>query len=628
MSWFPSFLQNPFAWGLLALLPAIVIMYLLKLKRQKVLIPSTLLWRKAMQDMVANSPFQKLRNNLLMWLQLLFLLLLILAFMRPVTELPDSGSQTYVFLVDHSASMRVKEGTETRLDLAKTRVQQIIDTMQPDDRAIILGFSDRTNIFQTLTNDKLALRNALRKIEPRDVSTSLSEAGMILQSLTSVARDDGGRAPLENTKTFIVSDGAINGLNSLVDIPNLEFISVGTETDNLGISGVDVRESFADTFEYQVFVSVTNSYAEEKEVLVEFEVDGEIIDIKSTSVPPGSSSGVVFKTSEFLDGMATIRLDTTDAFELDNEVKALIAPPSNINILLVTSGNTFLEQVLLIDPRVEVSVTRPTDYDPNSEYDIVFFDGTQVGALTQGNYVFLNSLPPIAGFKDTGEMITNPEIVDWNRVHPLNRFVNFETVLIGQTRKYETPTGTTPILESLETEMISLYETETQKVLVIGFDIFKSYWPLDVSFPIFVSNTIDYFSRNSPKSLKPVNKAGTTITLFADKTATTAKVTGPVSEPIDFSFQGTSTAYLTNTMNSGIYNVAYDSGATYSLPVYLLDESESLIAPRQEIQVVDKTILSTAEGARSNQEIWKWFALAALAFIILEWLIYCRRTFM
>ncbi|MGF1572396.1 MAG: VWA domain-containing protein [Sumerlaeia bacterium] len=628
MSWFPSFLQNPFAWGLLALLPAIVVMYLLKLKRQKVLIPSTLLWRKAMQDMVANSPFQKLRNNLLMWLQLLFLLLLILAFMRPVAELPDSGSQTYIFLVDHSASMHVKEGSETRMNLAKNRVQELVDVMQPEDRAIILGFSDRTNIFQTLTNDKLALRNALRKLEPRDVPTSLSEAGLILQSLTSVARDDGGRAPLENTKTFIVSDGAINGLNSLVDVPNLEFISVGTETGNLGISAVDVRESFGDSFEYQVFVSVTNSFAEEREVLVEFEVDGEIIDIKSTTVQPQASSGVVFRTSEFLDGMATIRLETTDAFPLDDEVKALIAPPSNINILLVTNGNTFLEQVLLIDPRVEVSVTRPTDYNENAEYDIVFFDGAQVGSLLQGNYVFLNSLPPIEGFKESGEMVTNPEIVDWNRVHPLNRYVNFETVLIGQTRNYETPRDTVPILESLETEMISLYETETQKVLVIGFDIFKSYWPLDVSFPIFISNTIDYFSRNSPKSLKPVNKAGSTITLFADKDATSATVTPAEGEAMNFSFQGTTTAYLTNTMNSGVYNVTYDSGTQYQLPVYLLDESESLIAPAQEIQVVDKTILSTGDGSRSNQEIWKWFALAALAFMLIEWFIYCRRTFM
>ena len=628
MNGFPLFLQNPLAWGLLALLPLIVIMYLLKLKRQKVRIPSTLLWRRAMQDMVANSPFQKLRNNLLMWLQLLFLLLCILAYMRPVWELPNTESETLIFLVDHSASMQVMEGTQSRLDLAKLRVKELIDAMKPEDSAIILGFSDRTNIFQTLTSDKVALRAAVTGIEPRDVSTSLDEAGLILQSLTTTALDEGGRVPQMNTRTYIVSDGAVPNLSSLVDVPNLEFLSIGAETENLGITGVDVRESFGESFEYQVFVAVTNAHTEEREALVEFEVNGEIIDIKSVTVPAEGSSGVVFRTAEALDGVATIRLDTTDAFELDNSVQALIAPPSTLEVLLVTNGNEFLQKVLLIDPRVELSVTRPTEYDPTAEYDIVFFDGGQIGELPQGSFVFINSLPPVEGYKLNGDPVENPEIIDWNRIHPLNRYVNFESVLIGQALNMQMPKESVPILEATEADLISLYESETQRVMVIGFDIFKSYWPLDVSFPIFISNTLDYFSRNSPKSLRPVHKTGSTITLYADNESRQATVKTPAQESLSFSFEGARSAFLTKTFDSGVYEVAYDSNTAYKLPIFLLSEEESRIAPKQEVKVAEKVVSASADVGGTNQEIWRWFALAALAFMLLEWLLYCRRTFM
>jgi len=629
MTWFTNlFLQSPWAMGLLALLPAIVVMYLLKLKRQKVTMPSTLLWRRAMQDMVANSPFQRLRNNLLMWLQLLFLLLLILAFWRPVTELVDNDQSTYILMIDHSASMQTMEGTRSRLEMAKEEALTIISTLSNKDQAIVLGFSDRTNILQTLTSDKVALENAINRLESRDVSTSLKEAGLILQSLTSDPRDDGGRTPRLNTKTIVISDGAIAEMDALVDVPNLEYIAIGGESENIGITNVDVRESFADSFEYEVFVSIKSTHEDDQDVLVEFEVDGELIDIKAASIPAGGESGVIFTTAENFDGIATVRLSENDFFELDDEVNVRIKPPQNIEVLLVSGGNAFLEQVLLIDQRVELSMIRPVDYSSDAEYDITFFDNAQIGEINEGNYVFLNSIPPIDGFVDTGEMIQNPEIIDWNRIHPLNRFVNFETVLIGESIKYEAPQTAIPIVETISSDMMTLYETETQRTLVIGFDIFKSYWPLDVSFPIFIANTIDYFARNSANNVKPTYRTGENITLFADRDSDSAIITTPWDEDLEFSFEGTSTAYLTDTINAGIYTYKLSSGTEIELPVNLLSYTESDITPTKELNVADNVIVSNDEATTSNQEIWHWFVLAALLIMLLEWIIYTKRTFM
>src|SRR3954447_11058582 len=110
MSWFPSFL-NPWAAAAAAAIavPALLVLYFLKLRRREVPVASTLLWRKAIQDLQVNAPFQKLRRNLLLLLQLILLILLLLAFMRPVSNYTAPPGQTTVILIDRSASMAAKD---------------------------------------------------------------------------------------------------------------------------------------------------------------------------------------------------------------------------------------------------------------------------------------------------------------------------------------------------------------------------------------------------------------------------------------------------------------------------------------------------------------------------------------
>ena len=69
-------------WGMLVL-PAVVLLYFLKRKRNEHVISSTLLWKQATQDLRVNSPFQRLRKNLLLLLQLLILALVVFALAGP-----------------------------------------------------------------------------------------------------------------------------------------------------------------------------------------------------------------------------------------------------------------------------------------------------------------------------------------------------------------------------------------------------------------------------------------------------------------------------------------------------------------------------------------------------------------
>src|SRR3954452_5016314 len=136
MSWLPSFV-TPLA-GLIAgilSIPALLVLYFLKLRRREMLVSSTLLWRKAIQDLQVNAPFQKLRQNVLLLLQLLLLLLLTLALSRPVANVTPTAGKMTVIIIDRSASMAATDiNGKSRLEEAKRRAQDLVGTMGRDSQ--------------------------------------------------------------------------------------------------------------------------------------------------------------------------------------------------------------------------------------------------------------------------------------------------------------------------------------------------------------------------------------------------------------------------------------------------------------------------------------------------------------
>jgi len=112
-----SFL-TPAAFALMALTPVIVAMYLLRLRRTEQIVSSVYLWQRMVRDLEANAPWQRLRRNLLLILQLLFLIFLILALARPFTWAKGASGQALILILDISASMAATDVAPSRLESA------------------------------------------------------------------------------------------------------------------------------------------------------------------------------------------------------------------------------------------------------------------------------------------------------------------------------------------------------------------------------------------------------------------------------------------------------------------------------------------------------------------------------
>src|SRR5215204_7829794 len=133
-----SFL-SPLALVGLVFLPVVIAMYLLKLRRDEAVVPSTLLWSRLLSDVEANAPWQKLRRSLLLLLQLLLVLILALLAARPFIERPAGLAGDLVLVVDTSASMQATDVTPNRLEAAKSMALDALKDMPAGGKVSVVA---------------------------------------------------------------------------------------------------------------------------------------------------------------------------------------------------------------------------------------------------------------------------------------------------------------------------------------------------------------------------------------------------------------------------------------------------------------------------------------------------------
>ena len=113
-----AFFTNALYWWqwliLGAILPLILALYFLKLKRHPLEVPSTYLWHRTIEDLHVNSLWQRLRQSILLFLQLLLIALMMLTCLRPSWQGRKLSGDRFIFLVDTSASMSATDLGQTR----------------------------------------------------------------------------------------------------------------------------------------------------------------------------------------------------------------------------------------------------------------------------------------------------------------------------------------------------------------------------------------------------------------------------------------------------------------------------------------------------------------------------------
>jgi Ca-activated chloride channel homolog len=627
---------NPLAllW-LLLLAPVIIFFYLLKLKRREVLVSSVFLWSHLLKDVQANSPFQKLKRNLLLFLQLLAVLLLVLGLSRPLMRVNAIGGRNTILILDGSAGMKATDVGGSRFDEARGQALRFVDQMGGGDGAMVILAAARTRVLAPFTTNRNELRGALRDAEPTDTTTDLKDALALANSEAAVLfRGSQGRG--QTPRIALFSDGAFGELPDVnVSAGELQFHQVGRRAGNVGLVALDVRKSFSNDYDYQCFASIKNFSDRRQKCNLELYRDDNLIDVREIDLAPGKEKAELFDKFGSMTGLLRAHLDLKDDLAADNEAYTLLAPRRSVSLLLVTSGNRFLERALNLDSRVQVSKIAPAAYTGQSGYDVVVFDDVSPKVVGPGNTFFIHAASPEAPAEVTGRLV-RPNILDWDRRHPLMRFVSLSNVEVGETLTAKARSWGRPLAESESGPLLVAGERGGTRSIYLGFNpvVPSSNFCLKVAFPIFVSNCIAWLSERPGRGETLQVRAGEVAPIDVPTGVREVRVTDPTGRRISLPVEGGSepgepararTVLFDQTERRGIYQVEVGKQRRL-LAVNLLNRSESDTRPQSKLQWGRRTLASVGQGrATATREIWRTFALLALLLLVFEWYAYHRR---
>lgn len=674
-------------WALLALIPpAIVALYFLKLRREPLAVPSTYLWSRAIEDLHVNSLWQRLRQSLLLFLQLLLIALLAFTLLRPGWQGTELQGERFIFLIDTSASMAATDVGPSRLDEAKRQAIGMIEQMKPENAAMVISFSNVARVEQPFTDNRRTLRQKVELIEQTSRTSDLSEALRAASGLANPGQTGDPNNPLDNPAAeampatlYILSDGGFYSVPNF-RLGNLEPIylkTAGDEQQNVAIIAFSTEVNPEKPDRVQAFARLENYGPAEATVETSLFLNDTLLDAKKVELPardektglPGRN-GVSFEMQEIESGILKLQIAEKDHLLDDNAAWAVINMPRPAKVLLITPGNDALELALRTDEAqkiADVSVAEPAlleskayqDQAAEGAYDLIIYDQCSPKTMPACNTLFIGRIPPsekpaapatppaegapappkIQGW-EAGPRQGPPIIIDTDQVHPLTQLMQMNNVLIVEGTPLKGPPGTVTLVDSDIGALYAVGPRGGYEDAVLGFDIVSytengeraanTNWPRRRSFPVFVMNAVKYLGGVRSSLASPSIQPGQPAILRTATPVANVLIQTPRKDQFQIPRELQNTYIFGRTDELGIYDVREGTGqkVTQQFAVNLFDSRESDLAPAEKLELGNEEVKAKEGKQAARQELWKWLLLGAIGVLIFEWYIYNRRVYL
>lgn len=628
---------NPAAFYLLGIIPIVVALHFLKLRRHPRLVPSIMFWLSTDEDRRANIPFQRLRNLLLPLLQVLFLSLLICSVARPALRRPGFMPGKAILILDNAVRMSSTEMGETRLTLAKRAAQQYIKEITTSGGLMLMVTnSPETYIQQTFTTDTSKLHQAIEDIAQTHAPRNLRP---VFDAATRYADS-------QQDKIVFIS----GTFENLPDVPlPVQEIGVGGNAENIGIVRFSVEML---TDRYEVLIGIQNFTESPREFNVQLAVETVPLDDRTVSVPAGETKSVLFSgdPSGLAGKVLSAHLDVDDHFPLDNSAWALLSPVPSLRILLVSDNRRSLLPELLesYGDHVQLRLVDPGDYHGTGDADVAIFDGgtlagreafedfTEVASGTA--LVFIapgDNLPFIREEAPVVETERTPvRVITEDGNHPLMENVSLQGIRVSQSTHRELPLWGHSLVETEKGVLIWIGSRQDTRLLVFEFDAFNpeiSNFALTIpEVPQFIYQCLAWFEvgtaplqpiRSQESGTRHAFRTGEEVRVALAREGRTLHVQKP-----DGTTVGVERSIYTETDQIGVYTLFAEDREVERFTVNLLNTTESALSSSPTVSVAEPSMDIEGGLQPMAQEIWRWFALSAFLLLVLEWWFYHRSS--
>jgi hypothetical protein len=476
---------------------AITVLYLVRLRRRRVVVSFAPLWLEAAGPRTTTSWARRLRDLLSLLLALAMLGLVLLAAVDPRPAAADRAGRSLVVLIDRSASMSARDGdravvggSRTRLDSARARATEIVDGLAGADRALVASFAADAVAETGFEADAGRLRRAVAAVapseEPGDLPRALAFAAAILR----------GRP---RPTVILISDGAFSdeARRTAPSDVDVRFAPVGGRGGNVGIISFGARRLPADPGAVEAALVVQNFGAKPAAIAIDVSAGDATVERVRLDLAPGERRRHALPNVFAPDARLQARLHPPDDDDLalDDVAYAVVPPLPHRRILRVGGPDLYLDGALLsLGRTVTVDRATPAEADAQrahwSEYDLVVFDGaTPASPPEKGRFLFFDPHGAGSPFAEHGA-VRDPVIADVRRDHPLARNLDLGDVNIASARRLALAAGDVAVAGSFGVPLLIARERPGLRVAAVSFDPRRSDLPMRPAFPLLLANAL------------------------------------------------------------------------------------------------------------------------------------------
>ena len=513
----------------LLFLPAVVAMYLLKLRRDESLVSSTLLWQRLVADVEANAPWQRLRRSLLLLLQLLLVLLLAALAARPFLERPAGLARDIVIVIDTSASMAATDVTPNRLAAATQAALDALRELPAGGKVSVIAAGRTARVVVNETADLGRVRAALAALTVSPATGDLGDALVLADALAARSGD---------AEIVVATDAAL----ALPPTSRLEHtikvLQVGRDRRNQAIVALAVRQG-ASGVSRSVFVSVANLDLQSAQRRLQVFGDGVLLEARDLVLDPQTRAEATIDDVPVGVRVIEVRLDregaAADALALDDRAWAIVPPERLRRILLVSDGDPYLETALTYLPNTELYGIKAAAYGPDTHpelFDLIIFEGTMPAELPATSVLAI--APKVSSpLGDVVGSLKDPGIGSLDPAEPILRYVDLSTIHIGTAVKMALPAWARTIIPGPGgAPLLYAGSLGGRAAAVLAFEPRQSDLPLQVAFPILISNLAGELMGGSSAPTQAL-EPGSAVSLPVPAGATGLTVTKPDGSSID-----------------------------------------------------------------------------------------------
>ncbi len=612
----------PSAAALFALIGPVVLFYFLKLKRPHLMVPSLVLWKQVLQDSRVNSPFQKFKRNVLLLLQLLLLILIVLAAMQPYWRGEAGRAERLPILIDVSASMAAldKPGGQSRLDVVKDQVRQIIDGMLPDQQLCLITFGRTAHRLTGFTDNQRVLREALDSIEIHDVVSDVDDALRMTQALAR-------REPFN--RVLLLTDGNIPSQADTELSFRLDYQPVAKAGQNMGITALTARRSTGGGWDVFVRIDSTAEFA--TTATLELVRDGQVTASEVITVSKDEAERLVFSISadQGVSIEARLKPDDFDALAPDNIAFLDLAPPRRLNVYVPHDMVTYRLALRAMD-QVQLYPREGSD-DPDT-FDLIISDQRD-DANRIANVKLLVAVTPDAVTPLVTADSDQTTVIDWQRTNVAFEHVTLTDLIVLDNVRYNENIGDGD-LEALGFEVIAhgrfgplmLQQREGPRLsYYMLFHSDRSNFPYRVGFPVLVSNLVRLAMQQAGLAETPGHRTGVLPEMELSP-STSYRIVGPqglVDDGATSDGNGILSGIAAHRV--GRYTIERSGSAVAQIGASLLSASETLMSRAEQIQFRELAVSAGDAKVKMDQSFWHILALLAMGVLMIEWWYFHRK---